>query len=157
MRTVLTGYHRNEAYHCSRCRGLARPINGSLSERFNLAVGIDLGIVDSFCYLGDTIDAGGGCEASVTARIRAGWGKFCQMLPLHYISSTTILEKLGLVDIYATLSQNRLRWFGHVSRNTKSINEAMKLDVVGHRGRGRPKKTWADCVKNDRKVWKMKN
>ena len=31
----------------------------------------------------------------------------------------------------------------------------MKLDVVGHRGRGRPKKTWADCIKNDRKVWKL--
>ena len=44
-----------------------------------------------------------------------------------------------------------MRWFG----NTESINEAMKLGVVGHRGRGRPKKTWADCIKNDRKVWKM--
>ena len=43
----------------------------------------------------------------------------------------------------------------HVSRNTERINEAMKLDVVGHRGRGRPKKTWVDCIKNDRKVWKM--
>ena len=53
------------------------------------------------------------------------------------------------------MGQNRLRWFGHVSRNTESINEAMKLDVVGHRGRARPKKTWADCIKNDRTVWKM--
>ena len=44
------------------------------------------------------------------------------------------LEKLGLVDIDASLSQNRLRWFGHVSRDTESINEAMKLDVVGHCG-----------------------
>ena len=32
--------------------------------------------------LGDTIDAGSGCEASVTARIRAAWGKFRQLLPL---------------------------------------------------------------------------
>ena len=44
-------------------------------------------------------------------------------------------------------SGNRLRWFGHVSRGTESINEAMKLDVVGHRGRGRPKKTWAGILK----------
>ena len=62
------------------------------------------------------------------------------------ISSATILEKLGLVDIDASLSQNRLSWFGHVSRDTESINEAMKLDVVGHRGRERPKKTWEDCI-----------
>ena len=72
----------NPAYRCNRCQGLARPINGSISERFNLSVGIDLDIVKSFCYLGDTIDAGGGCEASVTARIRAAWGKFRQLLPL---------------------------------------------------------------------------
>ena len=132
-----------------------------------MAVGIDLDIVDSFCYLGDTIDAGGGCEASATARIRAAWGKFRQLLPLltsrglslhtrgkiystyirpvllyaseswaptvfniaklqrndrcmtrwicntklrDNISSATILEKLGLVDIDASFSQNRLRW-----------------------------------------------
>ena len=71
------------------------------------------------------------------------------------ISSATILEKLGLVDIDTSLSLNRLRWFGHVSKDTESINEATNLDVVGHRGRERPKKTWADCIKNDRKVWKL--
>ena len=52
-------------------------------------------------------------------------------IKLYLLSSTTILEKLGLVDIDASRSQNRLRWFGHVSRNTESINEALKLDVVG--------------------------
>ena len=41
-----------------------------------------LSIVDSFCYLGDTIDAGGGCEASVTARIEPLGGKSSQLLPL---------------------------------------------------------------------------
>ena len=82
VKVVLTGYTRNPAYRCNRCQGLKHPINGSISERFNLAVGIDLGIFDSFCYLGDTIDARGGCEASVTARIRAAWGKFRQLLPL---------------------------------------------------------------------------
>ena len=73
---------RNPIWAPSIKVSLARPINGSLSERFNLAVRIDLDIVGSFCYLGDTIDAGGGCEASVTARIRAAWGKFRQLLPL---------------------------------------------------------------------------
>ena len=35
-----------------------------------------LDVVDSFCYLGDTIGAGGGCDLSVITRIRSAWGKF---------------------------------------------------------------------------------
>ena len=29
-----------------------------------------------FCYLGDRVNTGGGCEAAVTARARIGWMKF---------------------------------------------------------------------------------
>ena len=29
-----------------------------------------------FCYLGDRVNASGGCEAAVTARARIGWVKF---------------------------------------------------------------------------------
>ena len=32
--------------------------------------------VRGFCYLGDRINASGGCEAAVTARTRLGWVKF---------------------------------------------------------------------------------
>ena len=32
--------------------------------------------VRSFCYLGDRVNASGGCEAAVTARARIGWVKF---------------------------------------------------------------------------------
>ena len=32
--------------------------------------------VRGFCYLGDRVNAGGGCEAAVTARARIGWVKF---------------------------------------------------------------------------------
>ena len=31
----------------------------------------------------------------------------------------------------------------------------MNLLINGNRGRGRPKKTWADCVKEDEKKWRM--
>ena len=33
--------------------------------------GQQLAVVDSFCYLGDNISAGGGCEAATVTRIRA--------------------------------------------------------------------------------------
>ena len=41
-----------------------------------------LEVVDSFCCLGDSISAGGGCEAATTTRVRAAWGKFRKMLPI---------------------------------------------------------------------------
>ena len=31
--------------------------------------------VRDFCYLGDRVNASGGCEAAVTARARIGWVK----------------------------------------------------------------------------------
>ena len=36
----------------------------------------DVERVRGFCYLGDRVNAGGGCEAAVTARARIGWVKF---------------------------------------------------------------------------------
>ena len=33
-------------------------------------------IVKEFCYLGNRLNANGGCEAVVTARTRVGWKKF---------------------------------------------------------------------------------
>ena len=32
--------------------------------------------VKGFCYLGDRLNANGGCETAVTARVRIGWMKF---------------------------------------------------------------------------------
>ena len=40
--------------------------------------------VNGFCYLGDRLNASGGCEAVVTARVRIGWVRFkkCEELLL---------------------------------------------------------------------------
>ena len=40
--------------------------------------------VNGFCYSGDRLNASGGCEAAVTARVRIGWARFrgCEKL-LH--------------------------------------------------------------------------
>ena len=39
-------------------------------------------MVDSFCYLGDKYDAGGGCERAIIARCGVAWGKFRQLRPV---------------------------------------------------------------------------
>ena len=39
----------------------------------------DIGRVDRFCYLGDVINSGGGCEIAVARRSRFGWIKFNEL------------------------------------------------------------------------------
>ena len=71
----------NPDYRCSRCKGTARPIDGRPHNEWLLMQDKKLDVVDSFCYLGDTIGAGGGCDLSVITRIRSAWassGNSCQ-------------------------------------------------------------------------------
>ena len=68
-------------------------MNGSLCKIKKLDV------VDSFCYLGDTIGAGGGCDLSVITRIRTAWGKFRELLP---ILTSRALSYITRGQIYST-------------------------------------------------------
>ena len=56
---------------CGRCKkqvdGLVEPVEELCEE---------VETVKSFCYLGDRVNASGGCKAAVTARARVGWLKF---------------------------------------------------------------------------------
>jgi len=44
--------------------------------------GVSLVKVDKFCYLGDMLDADGGCDSAVTTRVRSAWEKFREYLPI---------------------------------------------------------------------------
>ena len=69
------------SFRCRRCLGTARAIDARPATEF--MVGDEsVDIVDSFCYLGDTLCAGGGCSRAVTTRVRCAWGKFRELLPL---------------------------------------------------------------------------
>ena len=68
-------------YVCRRCKGEARPIDG----RPTTTVSVDgtlLDVVPCFCYLGDMLSAGGGCDLATNVRCRTAWGKFIRLLPL---------------------------------------------------------------------------
>ena len=58
------------------------------------------------------------------------------------------LNLLFLVGLM--IKKSRLRWFGHVERTDDNdwVKRCMTWEVEGIRQRGRPKKTWCDCVKN---------
>lgn len=192
----------NPDYVCPRCEGVARPIDG----RPVTIVDVDGNMVDvvsTFCYLGDMLSAGGGCDTAIAARCCVAWGKFRKLLPvltsrhlslkvrgkvysacvrssmLHggeswgpnaeaiqrlrrndrsmirwicgtssdEASSDQLLERLGITDISVAICRQRLRWYGHVQRSTylKAVSDL----VIPGRGRGRPRKTWQECVRKD--------
>lgn len=56
---------------CGRCEKRAGGFMEPVEELCN-----EVETVKGFCYLGDRVNASGGCEAAVTARARFGWVKF---------------------------------------------------------------------------------
>ena len=60
--------------------------SGAVADRNNeekvMLAGSNLEVVDKFCYLGDTLDAGCGTVSSTVTRVRSGWKKFRELLPL---------------------------------------------------------------------------
>ena len=61
--------------------GNAHPIDGR--PQSEVQVGPDkLKGVASFCYLGDMLSAGGGCEITVTTCVKTVWKKFRELLPV---------------------------------------------------------------------------
>ena len=65
------------------------------------------GCVNSFCYLGDTLDGDGGADLAVTARIRNEWMKFRKLFPF-LTSRAPPLEMKGRV--YASCVRNNMTY-----------------------------------------------
>ena len=78
-------------YRCTRCQGTACPLHGRPQRE--VQVGPDkLEVVASFCYLGDMLSAAGGCELSMTTRVKMAWKNFKDLLPVlssHRLSFKT--------------------------------------------------------------------
>ena len=68
-------------FTCKRCTGEARPIDARPIKEVTVGDS-SLQVVDSFCYLGDMLSAGGGCELSSVIRVKTAWGKFRQLRSL---------------------------------------------------------------------------
>ena len=68
-------------FRCTRCLQTAPAIDER--EVSEVEVGNEkLEVVPEFCYLGDILSAGGGCELAAITRCKCAWGKFRQLLPL---------------------------------------------------------------------------
>ena len=68
------------------------------------------------------------------------------------VSADTLCAMLGVQEVTAALRTRRLRWYGHVARSSSCINSITSMTIPSARRRGRPKKTWSECVKTDMKM-----
>ena len=56
---------------CSKCIGIMEGTVNSIEKLCD-----EVETVNGFCYFRDILNASGGCEAAVTARVRIGWVRF---------------------------------------------------------------------------------
>ena len=67
---------------------------------------------------------------------------------LDRLSNARIRQTLGIKQIIeGVVSERRLRWFGHVARNSEMINDSYKQDFLKASKRGRPLKRWTDAIR----------
>jgi len=66
-------------------------------------------------------------------------------------SSDELLGRQGIVSVVDVVRKGRLRWYGHVEMKDVEdwVSKCQRLEVQGCRVRGRPRKTWEQCVKCD--------
>ena len=104
--------------------------------------------VTEFCYLGDTINSGGGNDIAAIRRVRSGWNKFRELLPLLtlkemplkqrsklytacirpkmiYGSETWAMSKY-ILDLFESTEMRMLRWMMGVSLKDKMRSEDLR-------------------------------
>jgi len=65
------------------CRGCINLVTGTRCTSVDIGDNANLELVDKFCYLlGDMLSVDGDADAAVETRIRTGWNKFKQLVPL---------------------------------------------------------------------------
>jgi len=64
------------------CRGCVNPLTGTGCTSVDTGENANLELVDKLCYLGEMLSVDGDADAAVEMRIRIGWNKFWQLVPL---------------------------------------------------------------------------
>jgi hypothetical protein len=67
---------------CRKCERGAQEVEAVGDENLDIGDGVVLEKVTKFCYLGDMLDAEGGADSAVTARVRGAWKKFRELSPI---------------------------------------------------------------------------
>src|SRR5450755_4055524 len=75
----------------------------------------------------------------------------CGVTVKDMIQTVELRKRLGIEGVSNVVRRGRFRWFGHMGRkeNDDWVSACRELQVEGTRPRGRPRKTWNDCVPDD--------
>ena len=67
-------------------------------------------------------------------------------------------SRLGVEGISVVIRRGRLRWFGHIERKDKEdwVSKCCSLEIGGMKGKGRGRKTWNECVKDDMRTFRLR-
>jgi hypothetical protein len=78
----------------------------------------------------------------------------CGMTRMDWIRNEYITGSLKVAPVSEKMRSNRLAWYGHVIWRDEShiTKRVMTMNVDEHPSRGRPRKSWMDCVKDDIKI-----
>ena len=71
----------NPSYICPRCKAESRLTAGQTVTEVDVD-GTMLDVDTTFCYLGDMLCSGGGCDSDIAARCCVSRGKFRKLLPV---------------------------------------------------------------------------
>ena len=83
-------------FQCGKCLNVVASVEMSDSKAASTTVGLKS--VDTFCYLGDMLSAGGGVEEAARCRVRCAWGKFV-LCGGRLFMGTSKLCKHGKFDV----------------------------------------------------------
>jgi len=79
----FSGYHvQSDEEKTFVCRGCLNPVTGTGCTSVDIGLNASLELVDKFYYLGDMLSVDRDADAAVETRIRTGWNKFRQLVPL---------------------------------------------------------------------------
>ena len=110
---------------CSKCKGIMEGTMDSIEKLCD-----EVETVNGFCYLGDRLNASGGCEAAVTARVRIGWVRFreCEELLLGNRFPLKIKGKVYRCCIRSAILYGSKTWC--LKENEKAILRRTERAIV---------------------------
>ena len=101
---------------CLKCRGIMKGTMDSIKKLCD-----EVETMNGFCYLGDRLNASGGCEAATTTRVKIGWVRFreCGELLLGHRCSLKMKGKVYHCCVRSAILYGSEAWC--LKENEKAI------------------------------------